>query len=562
MRRGIAGLLCGAFFAGALLCGDPAFAATQSAQPGVPPKPPQVARISVIEGGDVVVQRGDSKKQVEAAVNAPLLPGDFVTTGAGARAEVQFDGFTMLRLAQNVQARIVASDTHSHQLQLAQGTIEVAILHVDGASTTIETPSATIRVTEPSDVRVSVDADGTTSATARTGSAALETPQESYDLESGITFVASGDAAHPAVTQTEAAAFDAFDDFNAERDKKIYVALNADNDEPPSVAGYDNLSLYGKWVDVQPYGDVWVPNGVASDWAPYRDGQWTWTDGYGWTWVSNEAWGWVPYHYGRWFYQSGIGWCWDPPEAETLPDWSPALVSFFGWGSASSGWGSFGFGNVGWVPLAPNEIYYPWYTYNPWQGYNPPPHTKPTPPPYHGVVHRNPPVVRPRPRNLDAGGASGVDAASFHAGNFSRATAVDSTRIVNPTFLREGSSLAPSPENYTFTRTPLKAPVTISQSFSQPRFTAPIAHVPASSEPSPWSRFDSSRAALPASAPDRPLPANIRSGSGSFDRLDPFRPAPSTHSQPAHSAPASAPARPAPAQPSHTSDSHTHPPHG
>src|SRR4029078_3384943 len=36
----------------------------------------------------------------------------------------------------------------------------------------------------------------------------------------------------------------------------------------------------------------------------------------------------------------------------------PGLVAFFGFGSAGVG---FGFGNVGWVPLAPYERYYPWY---------------------------------------------------------------------------------------------------------------------------------------------------------------------------------------------------------
>ena len=31
--------------------------------------------------GSAVVQRGDSNKQVAAVVNAPLLPGDYISTG-------------------------------------------------------------------------------------------------------------------------------------------------------------------------------------------------------------------------------------------------------------------------------------------------------------------------------------------------------------------------------------------------------------------------------------------------------------------------------------------------
>ena len=111
----------------------------------------------------MVVQRGDSKKQVSGAVNAPLLPGDFITTGAGTRAEVQFDGFTMLRLSENVQARIVSDDAHSHRIQVASGTVIVAVVHEESAVTTIDTPSVTIRVHKPADVRISVDAGGATS---------------------------------------------------------------------------------------------------------------------------------------------------------------------------------------------------------------------------------------------------------------------------------------------------------------------------------------------------------------------------------------------------------------
>jgi hypothetical protein len=40
--------------------------------------------------------------------------------------------------------------------------------------------------------------------------------------------------------------------------------------------------------------------------------------------------------------------------------WSPALVGFFGFGGGGIGIG-FGFGNVGWVPLAPFEVFHPWW---------------------------------------------------------------------------------------------------------------------------------------------------------------------------------------------------------
>jgi hypothetical protein len=550
MRREIAGLLSGMVFAGASLFAGTPLRAAENAPEQSPPATPAVARISVIEGGTMVVQRGDSKKQVSGAVNAPLLPGDFITTGPGTRAEVQFDGFTMLRLSENVQARIVSDDARSHRIQVASGTVIVAVVHEESAVTTIDSPSVTVRVHKPADVRISVDAGGATSVTARTGTATLETPLENYALESGTTYVATGSASNPLVIKNEEIGFDAFDGFNAQRDKTLYAAIDTDANVPPGIAGYDNLNSYGRWVSVQPYGQVWVPNGVGSDWVPYRDGQWTWNAQYGWTWVSSEAWGWVPYHYGRWFYQNGIGWCWDPPAVESAPDWAPALVGFFGYGNDEGGAGfSSGYGAFGWVPLAPDEAFYPWYGYNP--GFSPPPvpyypPAQPNPRPSHlpNPIHRLPPVrknpAKPPFRNAAFGAATAIDARSFHAGDFSHMKSVDMTHLENVNLMRGPVPLAPSPQNLTFTRTPVRTPVTLSHTFSQVRFAAPAVRA---ASPSVWNHVDSTRDGSSAGHAGISNPVQSEPV-----RSYPTRPAPV--SQPVHSAPVSQPVRSAPA-PSH-----------
>ncbi|MGA7561266.1 MAG: hypothetical protein WBW12_20260, partial [Terriglobales bacterium] len=79
-----------------------------------------VARISLIHG-DVSTQRGDSGAWSAAALNAPVLAGDKVSTGDKARTEVQLDYANMLRLAEHTQANIVQL-THSQiQIQLGHG---------------------------------------------------------------------------------------------------------------------------------------------------------------------------------------------------------------------------------------------------------------------------------------------------------------------------------------------------------------------------------------------------------------------------------------------------------
>ena len=99
---------------------------------------------------------------------------------------------------------------------------------------------------------------------------------------------------------------------------------------------YDRLSPYGDWIDLNPYGYVWVPRHMGYRWRPYSDGHWVWTD-YGWTWIADEEWGDIPFHYGRWGWDNEIGWFWVPGSV-----WGPAWVS---WRSNDQ--------YMGWAPFPP-----------------------------------------------------------------------------------------------------------------------------------------------------------------------------------------------------------------
>jgi hypothetical protein len=98
---------------------------------------------------------------------------------------------------------------------------------------------------------------------------------------------------------------------------------------------YTQLSPYGHWVNIAPYGQVWVAN--VRGFQPYStNGYWAYTT-YGWTWVSNYPWGWAPFHYGRWGYNTRYGWYWVPGYT-----WGPAWVA---WSSSAD--------MYGWAPLMP-----------------------------------------------------------------------------------------------------------------------------------------------------------------------------------------------------------------
>ncbi|MBV8197006.1 MAG: FecR domain-containing protein [Candidatus Eremiobacteraeota bacterium] len=442
--------------------------------------------------------------------NAPLLPGDYVSTGKTSRAELQFDGMTAVRLGGNVQARITNNDPNNRALQLADGTVEIGMVRDDRAFQ-VDTPSATVRAQRAGDYRVTIAGDGSSWITARRGSVEVVTPQNTYTLEGGRTLVARGAAAHPTITYTSEVTFDSFDDFNAQRDSTMLAALNASPNLNPQIAGYDNLDSYGQWQNVAGYGQVWVPQ-QSSNWAPYRNGSWVWEGGYGWTWVGNEPWGWAPYHYGNWFYANGYGWAWYPPQSYAYPAWQPALVGFFGFsvggpgfgvsvgfgggdpcygGYGYGGYGGYGYGYggygypgygcpygypyVGWIPIAPFQPFYPYYPGWAWTGFG-------WGFPGYGYGYNNVSVTRivniyninRYYRNWRYGGGSGTLVGHFHSG-----TIVGHTIAVNPRTVGRigafhgGMPVAPTRSNLGFGRGTLHAPMTLAKAFNSPRFASP-----------------------------------------------------------------------------------------
>lgn len=186
---------------------------------------PGVVRVSVVEGS-AVVQRGDSHLQTNAVRNAPMLPGDYISTGKTSRVELQFDGYTAVRLGGNVQARIVGDGPNHEKVQLADGTIEIGMLH-EGQAMQVDTSSVTVRTHQAGDVRISVAPGGSSWITARRGGTDVVTPQRTYTLGIGTTLIARGSASSPSITYGPEVAFDSFDDFNAERDKTMVAAVNA-----------------------------------------------------------------------------------------------------------------------------------------------------------------------------------------------------------------------------------------------------------------------------------------------------------------------------------------------
>lgn len=321
-----------------------------------------VARISLING-DVSVRRGDSGDWVAAVINAPLLAEDRVLTGAASRAEVQFDYYHRIRLAADTEIRLTQLEHRLYQIQVVRGTVTFSALKGGDAQVELNTPAAALRPLAWGEYRITVYDEDRAELTVRRGEAEIYTPERSQRLRPGRTLVARLDESNRAETRLIAEIpHDRWDEFNQARDRELARAARVYRYVSRDIYGAEDLDGYGTWIYVAPYGWCWRPF-VAVGWAPYRLGRWIWLDWYGWTWISYDPWGWAPYHYGRWFWWDNA-WLWYPgPVIGVRHWWSPALVGWFGWSS----WGGFaagvgfGWGAVGWVPLAPFEPLYPWW---------------------------------------------------------------------------------------------------------------------------------------------------------------------------------------------------------
>jgi hypothetical protein len=146
------------------------------------------------------------------------------------------------------------------------------------------------------------------------------------------------------------------DNGNVANNGNNQVVYNNANDGPDNYPApteqtfHDQLSPYGNWVQNPTYGQVWVPTQVSADFTPYATGGHWVNSQYGWTWMSDYAWGWAPFHYGRWLRDNVYGWEWVPGY-----DWAAAWVA----------WGDYG-DYYCWAPLMPG------YTWSAYCNYRPP----------------------------------------------------------------------------------------------------------------------------------------------------------------------------------------------
>ena len=311
----------------------PAF--SHAAQPGF-------ARISLIDG-EALIRTEESPEWLPAAVNTPLYEGDSVWSPEGSRVEVQLQNGSRLRLNERSSLDVLVLETDAQQFNLGMGNLYVRAGKMKDNGLQIDVNDTSVTVYENARFRVDITDSGDEEVSIFKGSAYVEG-------SGGRTRVRTGEMLSVEGSRTELAPLnppDAWERWNHDRDQQLAARKRSAAYLPEELAVYSNdLDANGEWVEVQEYGRVWRPTVIVTgEWSPYQVGRWLWRGG-DYIWISSESWGWAPYHYGRWVVIPSRGWCWVPP-ARADVFWSPGYV---GWVTTPT--------HVGWVPLAPGEVYY------------------------------------------------------------------------------------------------------------------------------------------------------------------------------------------------------------
>lgn len=296
---------------------------------------------------------GGETQWVKGIINRPLITGDRIWSSNKSFLELQL-GSTTVRMGNQTSLKILNLNQKISQLQLSSGTLIVKVTHLNPRQTIeISTPTLAFIVTKPGYYRIFVNNQAKiTLISVIKGRGKVYGPKSSYIITQGKSYAFGVNL--KLFKPTGIPTPDDFERWSRMRDR---IGKGITRYVSTEMIGEKDLQLYGTWKKTSKYGQVWIPNKVSTNWAPYRTGQWVWIRQWGWTWVDDAPWGFAPFHYGRWAYLERR-WSWVPGPRYAQPVYAPALVAFVGGNNFNLRLGT-GVPGIAWFPLAPGEIYIP-----------------------------------------------------------------------------------------------------------------------------------------------------------------------------------------------------------
>jgi FecR protein len=303
----------------------------------------RVVRLSQVDGSVSIAHAGESYWQ-PALANMPIQDGDTLASASGF-AEVEFESGCVAYLAANSTLQFTRLSLENGgritEMTLTQGTASFYASPASQDSFAASTPDLSVAVPDKSEFRMDITTAGS-AVSVYQGAVSVSSSAGTNSLAKGQTLTFRAED-NQGVSVAKNLVPDAFDRWVNNQTQVFREAADDTQSylNTPFSYGLADLDGYGTWLDCPGIGTCWAPIGIGAGWVPYADGFWSPFDGLGMTWISYEPWGWMPYHFGSWSMSPMYGWVWSPG---MMTAWQPAMVAW-----VQSG------GQVGWVPLAPND---------------------------------------------------------------------------------------------------------------------------------------------------------------------------------------------------------------
>jgi len=301
-----------AALASALLLAVPSFADSQA----------RIVRLSDVQG-DVHIDRNSGQGFEKAFLNLPITQGVKLKTGKDARAEVEFEDGSTLRITPETNIEFPVLSLRDSGAKVSTVNLEKGMAYVNFQGAKNDEFAVTFgqqKLTLPRPVHLRIETEASKAAVAVfKGQVQISTPGGPVDVSKNET--ATFDLAHgdreTLAKNVEPSPYDSWDK-QQEQYYDRYASNGSVGSTSPYAYGATDLNYYGSFFNLAGYGMFWQPYFIGAGWDPFLNGAWAFYPGYGYGWVSAYPWGWTPYHYGSWRFLPDRGWAWQPGGS-----WSP-----------------------------------------------------------------------------------------------------------------------------------------------------------------------------------------------------------------------------------------------
>src|ERR1700730_3139465 len=289
----------------------------------------RIVRLSQVEG-DLQIDRNTGQGYEKAFVNLPITQGTKLRVGDDARAEIEFEDRSTLRITPGTVVEFSAlalrdSGARVSALNLQGGTAYLNFKGEKEEEFTLGFGREKLALTKPAHLRIELKDTAATLAVFK-GDVEAEGASGKVDVEKkhSVTFDI---ATHP-YTLTKNLEQDPYDEWDKQQEKyHQQYSASSSNSYSNYRYGVSDLNYYGSFYNVPGYGTMWQRYLVGAGWDPFMNGAWMWYPGFGYTWVPAYPWGWTPYRYGSWAFVPSYGWFWQP--GRTWAGWNtvPQIVN-------------------------------------------------------------------------------------------------------------------------------------------------------------------------------------------------------------------------------------------